>query len=132
MNESVGTMNVGESVDEYEWARSGRPLASLPVPAVAPEGFEVRLWEGFGGSIHELADAMEVFGPSEAARVLLSCIGFVEEGLRGRRGTEGLLGRLRLLRGAVVAGGTAVRLEGAGWMMECGNWDRAFWERLGR
>jgi hypothetical protein len=75
---------------------------------------------------------MEVFGTSEAARVLLSCIGFVEEGVRGQRGTEGLLERLRLLGGAVVAGGTAVRLEGAGWMMDSGRWDRAFWERLGR
>jgi hypothetical protein len=84
------------------WSVICEGLASpLPVPAVAPEGFEVRLWEGFGGSIHELAEAMEIWGPSEAARVLLSCIGFVEEGIRGRRGTEGLLERLGLLRGAV-------------------------------
>jgi hypothetical protein len=130
MNQSVGTMNVGEFASEYEWAR--RPLAPLPVPAVAPDGFEVRRWEGFGGSIHELADAMEIWGPSEAARVLLSCIGFVEGRVAGMEGAEGLRERLRLLRGAVVAGGTAVRLEGAGWMMDSGRWDRAFWERLGR
>jgi hypothetical protein len=30
---------------------------------------------------------MEVFGTSEAARVLLSCIGFVERGVRGARGS---------------------------------------------
>jgi hypothetical protein len=46
MNQSVGTMNVGEFASEYEWAR--RPLAPLPVPAVAPGEYH-------GGGYHVVA-----------------------------------------------------------------------------
>jgi hypothetical protein len=72
------------------------------------------------GWLRDLAEGIALLGPSEAARVLLSCIGFVEEGVAGLEGSEGLLG---LLRGAVMSAGTAVRLPGVGMMMDNGRWD---------
>jgi hypothetical protein len=47
---------------------------TLPAPAKAPGDFLVRIGEGWGGPLHELADGMRVWerGPAAAAGVLLS------------------------------------------------------------
>ncbi len=94
MNESIGTTAVSMSMENKEG----------PVPLPVPGEFEVRLGEGWGGSLHDLADGLAKFelGAEAAVGMLLTWCEFVEIELKG---FDDLLEQLRLLRGALVTAG---------------------------
>jgi hypothetical protein len=72
---------------------------------------------------------MEAYGPGAAAGAVLSAIGMVE---RECEWMEGGRERLGLLKGAVMAAGTGVRMPGVGIMLDAGRWDRSYWDAFGR
>ena len=94
MNESVETTAVGTCL-ENEIA---------PVPSVIPDEFTVRLGEGWGGGLHDLADGLAEYelGAEAAVAIMLTWCQFVEIELKG---FDDLLEQLRLLRGALVTAG---------------------------
>ena len=94
MNESIGTTAVSTCMESED----------RPVPSTVPGEFEIRLGEGWGGSLHELADGLAEFelGAEAAVGMLLTWCEFVEVELKG---FEDLLEQLRLLRGALVTAG---------------------------
>jgi hypothetical protein len=95
MNESVESVCVSEKMDE-----------SMPVPASVPGEFTVRLGEGWGGSLHDLADGLNEWelGAEAAVGLLLSWLEWVEVEV-GR--FPDLMDSLHLLRGAVMTAGAA-------------------------
>ena len=108
MNESIGTTYVSTCL-ENEIA---------PVPSAIPGEFTVRLGEGWGGSLHDLADGLAEFelGAEAAVGMFLTWLEFVEVELKG---FEDLLEQLRLLRGALVTAG----IEAVGTMRpNCPDW----------
>ena len=94
MNESVGTTAVGMCME----SEAG------PVPLTVPGEFVIRLGEGWGGTLHDLADGLAEFelGAEAAVTMLLTWLQFVEVELRG---FDDLLEELHLLRGALVTAG---------------------------
>ena len=108
MNESIGTIYVSTSL-ENEIA---------PMPPAIPGEFVVRLDEGWGGSLHDLADSLAEFelGAEAAVEMMLTWLTFVEVELKG---FDDLLEQLRLLRGALVTAGIeavgTVRDNSADW-----------------
>jgi hypothetical protein len=94
MNESVETTIVGMCMENE----------TGPVPPAVPGEFEVRLGEGWGGSLHELADGLAEFelGAEAAVGMFLSWLQFVEVELKG---FDDLLEQLYLFRGALVTAG---------------------------
>ena len=94
MNESIGTTNVSTCL-ENEIA---------PVPPAVPGEFLVRLGQGWGGSLHDLADGLTEWelGAEAAVEMMLTWMTFVEVELEG---FDDLLEQLRLLRGALVTAG---------------------------
>jgi len=94
MNESIGTTNVSTYL-ENEIA---------PIPPIIPGEFVVRLGEGWGGSLHDLADGLAEFelGAEAAVEMFLTLLAFVEVELKG---FDDLLEQLHLLRGALVTAG---------------------------
>ena len=94
MNESIGTTAVSMSMENE----------AGPVPATVPGEFTVHLGEGWGGSMHDLADGLAEFelGTEAAVGMLLTWCEFVEVELKG---FDDLLEQLRLLRGAPVTAG---------------------------
>ena len=108
MNESIGTTNVSTYL-ENEIA---------PIPPIIPGEFVVRLGEGWGGGLHDLADGLAEYelGAEAAVEMMLTLLTFVEIELKG---FDDLLERLRLLRGVLVTAGIeavgTVRDNGADW-----------------
>jgi hypothetical protein len=96
MNESVERVVVSEKLNDV-----------VPVPAKAPGEFTVRLGEGWGGSLHDLADGLSEWelGAEAAVGLLLTWLEWVEVEV-GR--FPDLVERVRLLRGAVMTAGSAV------------------------
>jgi len=94
MNESIGTTVVGMCMESEEG----------PVPSAVPEEFLVRLGQGWGGSLHELANGLAEceLGAEAAVTMLLTWLQFVEIELKG---FDDLLEQLHLLRGALVTAG---------------------------
>ena len=94
MNESVGTTAVGMCME----SEAG------PVPPAVPGEFEVRLGQGWGGALHDLADGLAEWelGAEAAVAMMLTWCEFVEVELKG---FDDLLEQLRLLRGALVTAG---------------------------
>ena len=108
MNESVGITAVGMCME----SEAG------PVPPAVPGEFLVRLGQGWGGSLHDLADGLAEFelGSEAAVRMFLTWLQFVEVELKG---FDDLLEQLHLLRGALVTAGIeatrTVRENGTDW-----------------
>ena len=125
MDMESGTMGLGTSVDELngtegstENGLDGPNLGnrgvraegasvipvSHPSPMTMPGEFTVRLGEGWGGGLHDLADGLARFelGADAAVKMMLTWMIFVEVELRG---FDDLLEQLRLLRGALVTAG---------------------------
>ena len=75
MNESIGTTVVGMCMESEEG----------PVPSAVPEEFLVRLGQGWGGSLHDLADGLEEWelGAEAAVEMMLTWCQFVEVELKG-------------------------------------------------
>jgi len=94
MNESVGTTAVGMCME----SEAG------PVPQVVPGGFVVKLGQGWGGSLHDLANGLAEWelGAEAVIGMFLTWCEFVEIELKG---FDDLLEQLRLLRGALVTAG---------------------------
>jgi hypothetical protein len=94
MNESIGTTVVSTCMENE----------AGPMPVAVPEEFLVRLGQGWGGSLHDLADGLaeHELGAEAAVRMFLSWLQFVEVELKG---FDDLLEQLRLLRGALVTAG---------------------------
>jgi len=99
MNESIGTTAVSMSMENE----------AGPVPTIVPGEFTVRLGEGWGGSLHDLADELAKWelGAEAAVEMMLTWCQFVEVELKG---FDDLLEQLRLLRGTLVTAG----IEAAG------------------
>jgi hypothetical protein len=83
----------------------------MPVPPAVPDEFAVRLGEGWGGSLHDLANGLINFelGMEAAVVNLLSWIRFVEYEIEGIEECQRLHENLRMLRGAVMTAGAANR-----------------------
>ena len=96
MNEAIENVVVSVSTND-----------AVPVPAVAPEDFDVRIGEGWGGSLHDLAGGLAEWRPGAGAAVelLLTWIEWVEVETRA---FPDVMERRRLLRGAVMVAGSAV------------------------
>jgi len=94
MNESIGTTSVSKYLDDEV----------APLPPAVPGEFIMRLGEGWSGPLHDLAGEMESseLGAKAAAAGLLAWIEFIEFEVQRLEGFEGLLERLRRLRGAVM------------------------------
>jgi len=94
MNEAIENVCVSETVNDV-----------TPVPAVAPGDFDVRIGEGWGGSLHDLTGELAEWGhgPGAAVELLLTWCEWVEVGA-----FPDLMERMRLLRGAVMVAGSAV------------------------
>jgi len=94
MNESIGTTVVSMCMENE----------AGPVPLAVPGEFLVKLGQGWGGSMHDLADGLAGFelGAEAAVGMFLSWLQFVEIELKG---FEDLLEQLHLLRGALVTAG---------------------------
>ncbi len=110
MNAIAGTEVVREVVNE----------AVDSVPPAVPGEFVVKMGAGWGGPLHDLANALAVWGdgPVAAAWVLLGCLRFVEIEVEGVHECRDLLEGLGLLRGAVMAAGIeAAGRGGFGWPM---------------
>jgi len=108
MNESVGTMALGMCME----SEAG------PVPAAVPGEFLVKLGQGWGGSLHDLADGLSEWelGAEDTVSVLLTWLQFVEVELKG---FDDPLEQLHLLRGALVTAGIkavgTIRENGTDW-----------------
>ena len=108
MNNAISTKNVNTCL-ENEIA---------PKPSVIPGEFIVRLGEGWGGSLHDLADVLAEYelGAEAAVTMLLTWLQFVEIELEG---FDDLLEQLHLLRGALVTAGIEavgmIRDNGTDW-----------------
>jgi len=89
---------------------SNETVERVPVPVTVPGEFLVHLGEGWGGSLHDLANGLAVWGqePEDAVEVLLSCLKFVEIEAEGVE--DSLVEGMRMLRGAVMTAG----IEAAG------------------
>jgi hypothetical protein len=74
-----------------------------PVPPAMPGEFTVRLGEGGGGSLHDLADGLA--GRGAGVEGLLSWLEWVEVEARG---FDDLVEGLQRLRGAVMVAGAGV------------------------
>ena len=75
-----------------------------PVPPSVPKEFVVRLGNGWGASLHDLANGLaewELWAEA-AVEIMLTWLTFVEVELKG---FDDLLEQLRLLRGALVTAG---------------------------
>ena len=96
MNESVERVCVSQTTKDV-----------TPVPAVAPGDFDVRIGEGWGGSLHDLAGELADWGhgPGAAVELLLTWCEWVEVEVRA---FPEVMERVRLLRGAVMVAGSAV------------------------
>jgi len=94
---------------------------TAPVPLTVPGEFLVHLGEGWGGSLHELADGLAVWmeGPEAAVGVLLGCLEFVRVEAEGMEECHDLLEGLELLRGAVMAAGIEAAGIGRGGFTGC-------------
>ena len=94
MNESIGTTVVSVCMENE----------TGPMPVAVPGEFLVILGQGWGGSLHDLADGLAEFelGAEAAVTVLLTWFEFVEIELKG---LDDLIEQLRLLRGALVTAG---------------------------
>jgi hypothetical protein len=78
----------------------------------------VRMGEGWGGTLHDLANGLKVWelGPAAAAGVLLSWCEFVVYEVEGREEGRGTMRRMEMLRGAVMTAGIeAVGAGRGGW-----------------
>jgi hypothetical protein len=97
MNEAMENVCVSETVEENV----------SPVPACVPGEFTVRLGEGWGGSLHDLADGLSEWelGAEAAVGLLLTWLEWVEVEV-GR--FPDLVDSLHLLRGAVMTAGSSV------------------------
>jgi len=62
----------------------------------------VRLGDGWGGPLHNLARELDRLGAEAAAAGLLTWIEFVEVEVQGLEGLDDLIEGLRWLRGAVM------------------------------
>ena len=108
MNESIGTTVVSVCMENE----------TGPVPMAVPGEFLVRLGEGWGRSLHDLADGLAEFelGAEAAVEMMLTWCEFVEIELKG---FDDLLQQLRLLRGALVTAGIeavgTIRPNGSDW-----------------
>jgi hypothetical protein len=76
----------------------------------------VRIGEGWGGTLHDLANGLKVWerGPAAAAGVLLSWCEFVVYEVKGREEGRGTMRRMEMLRGAVMAAGIEASGTGRG------------------
>ena len=85
---------------------------AVPVPACVPGEFVVRLGEGWGGSLHDLAGGLSGcgLGAGRAVGMMLTWLEFVEAEVGA---SEDLVESLRLLRGAVMTAGSAAMEEDA-------------------
>ena len=94
MNESIGTTYVSTCLENE----------TAPVPPVIPGEFVVRLGEGWGGGLHDLANGLAEWelGAEAAVEMMLTWCEFVEIELKG---FDDLLEQLHLLRGALVTAG---------------------------
>ena len=94
MNESIGTTVVSMCMENE----------AGPVPLAVPGEFLVKLGQGWGGSLHELANGLAEceLGAEAAVTMLLTWLQFVEIELKG---FDDLLEQLHLLRGALVTAG---------------------------
>ena len=101
MNEAIENVCVSETVNDV-----------TPVPAVAPGDFDVRIGEGWGGSLHDLADGLCEWelGPEAAVGLLLTWLEWVEVEI-GK--FPDLVDSLHLLRGAVMTAGSAAMEQAA-------------------
>jgi hypothetical protein len=99
MSAISGTASASEITNETE--------ERIPVPVTVPGGFLVHLGEGWGGSLHELADGLAVWiiNPEAAVNALLGCFEFIQVEIEGIDESHDLLEGLELLRGAVMAAG---------------------------
>jgi hypothetical protein len=75
-----------------------------PMPPAVPGEFMVKMGQGWGGTLHDLADGLAEFelGAEAAVAMMLTWCEFVEVELEG---FDDLLEQLRLLRGALVTAG---------------------------
>ena len=82
----------------------GTVTPGAPVPPSVPKEFVVRLGNGWGGGLHDLADGLAEWelGAEAAVEMMLTWMTFVEIELKG---FDDLLEQLRLLRGALVTAG---------------------------
>ena len=99
MSAISGTTSASEITNEAE--------AKVPVPVTVPGEFLVHLGEGWGGSLHGLADGLAVWqeGPEAAVNALLGCLEFIRLEAEGIDECRNLLEGLELLRGAVMTAG---------------------------
>ncbi len=99
MNESVERVIVNEKMDDV-----------MPVPSRVPGEFTVRLGEGWGGSLHDLASGLCEWelGSAGAVGMLLSWLEWVEVEIGA---FPDLVDSLHLLRGAVMTAGLAAMEE---------------------
>ncbi len=81
-----------------------------PIPPMVPGEFVVHLGEGWGGPLHDLANALAVWRDGDAVKVLLSALEFVRVEVEDVEECRDLVDGLRLLRGAVMTAG----IEAAG------------------
>ncbi len=104
MNAIFGTTSAQEVENEA--------AETVPVPPTVPGEFLVHLGQGWGGSLHTLADGLAVWmdGPEVAVGVLLGCLEFIQIEIEGVVECRDLLEGLELLRGAVMTAG----IEAAG------------------
>ena len=104
MSAISGTTSASEITNETE--------ERVPVPVTIPGEFLVYLGEGWGGSLHGLADGLTVWqeGPEAAVNALLGCLEFIQVEIEGIDECHDLLEGLELLRGAVMTAG----IEAAG------------------
>jgi len=108
LNEAVGTRNVSTCLENDV----------APVPPAVPGEFTVKLGQGWGGSLHDLADGLAEFelGAEAAVGMMLTLLTFMEIELKG---FDDLLGQLHLLRGALVTAGIeavgTIRSNGTDW-----------------
>jgi len=108
MNESIGTTVVSVCMENE----------AGPVPPAVPGEFLVRLGQGWGSSLHDLADGLSEWelGAEAAVGMMLTWMTFIEIELKG---FDDLLEQLHLLRGALVTAGIeavgTVRDNGADW-----------------
>ena len=94
MNESAGTTAVGMCMENE----------AGPVPPAVPGEFLVKLGQGWGGNLQDLASGLAEWelGAEAAVEMMLTLLAFIEVELKG---LNDLLGQLRLLRGALVTAG---------------------------
>ena len=108
MNESVETTAVGMCM-ENEIA---------PMPSVIPGEFIVCLGEGWGSSLHDLANGLAEweFGVEAAVEMMLTLLAFVEIELKD---FDDMVEQPHLLRGALVTAGIEAAGVGRGGNPDC-------------